>query len=199
MFDVLNAGPHSRFTVRGRDDQIFLAHNCRQYVNGQVYDEYSNWHKIHDLKLDALAELLDALDGEPLLLFYQFVSDGERIKHRFPFAKRLDDKGALAAWERNEVPLLIAHPASGGHGLNIHKGGAKHTAYYGLPWSLDLMIQSEGRLNGARAKTTSYVHYIIASGTIEEKMVRVLSEKSRTQADLLSAVKRRDTPRVAAA
>jgi len=103
---------------------------------------------------------------------------------------RLDDKGAMAKWTKGEVPLLIAHPASGGHGLNLQRGGAKHTCYMGLPWSLELYDQSFGRLNGARAKTTSYVHHIIVSGTVEEHMSEVLQEKARTQADLLLAVKR---------
>ena len=167
-----------------------ISGKCRQLCAGAIYDEHHNWHHVHDLKLDALDELLTALDGEPLLLFYQFVSDAERIKARFSFAKRLDDPGALDAWRKGEVRMLIAHPGSGGHGLNIHQGGAKHTAYFGIDWSLERMDQSAGRLNGARAKETSYIHYIIAAGTIEEKMVRVLSEKSRTQADLLAAVKR---------
>lgn len=187
----------TEFLIKLESGGVFAAANAaalsgrlRQYCNGALYDSEHEWHAIHDLKLDALEDLLAALSGEPLLLFYQFISDGERIKARFPQAVRLDDKGAHDRWKRNELPLLIAHPASGGFGLNIHQGGAKHTAYVGLPWSLDIYDQSAGRLNGARAKTTSYIHHIIAAGTIEERMSLVLQEKARTQADLLTAVKR---------
>lgn len=185
------------FLLKLENGGVFAAANAaslsgrlRQFCSGALYDEQHAWHPVHDLKLDALKDLLTALDGEPLLLFYQFISDAERIQARFPQAVRLDDKGAMGRWLRNEVPLLIAHPASGGHGLNLQHGGAKHTCYYGLPWSLELYDQSFGRLNGARAKTTSYVHHIICAGTIEEQMSVVLGEKARTQADLLNAVKR---------
>lgn len=185
------------FLIKLENGGVFAAANAaslsgrlRQYCNGALYDTEHEWHPVHELKLDALEDLLTALDGEPLLLFYQFVSDADRIKARFPQAVRLDDKGAMAKWLKGEVPLLIAHPASGGHGLNAHTGGAKHTCYVGLPWSLELYDQSFGRLNGARAKTTSYVHHIIVSGTVEERMSEVLSEKRRTQSDLLAAVKR---------
>ena len=185
------------FLLKLENGGVFAAANAaslsgrlRQFCSGALYDEQHDWHPVHDLKLDALEDLLTALDGEPLLLFYQFVSDAERIQARFKQAVRLDDKGAMGRWLKNEVPLLIAHPASGGHGLNLQHGGAKHTCYYGLPWSLELYDQSFGRLNGARAKTTSYVHHIICAGTIEEQMSVVLGEKARTQADLLNAVKR---------
>jgi SNF2 family DNA or RNA helicase len=184
------------FLIKLESGGVFAAANAaslsgrlRQYCNGALYDTEHDWHVVHDLKLDALEDLLVSLDGEPLLLFYQFVSDGDRIQARFPQAVRLDDKDAMPRWRRGEVSLLIAHPASGGHGINI-ASGPKHTCYYGLPWSLELYDQSFGRLNGARAKTTSYVHHIIVSGTVEEHMSAVLQEKARTQADLLQAVKR---------
>ena len=184
LFKLENGG------VLAANNAAVLSGKCRQIANGQAYDEHHNWHAVHDEKLDALGELLDELGEQPLLLFYQFVSDAERIKARFPFAVSLDEKDALDRFKAGKVRLLIAHPASGGHGLNMHQGGAKNTAYYGLPWSLDLYIQSAGRLNGARAKTTSYIHHIVAVGTIEERISRVLADKARTQTDLLNAVKR---------
>lgn len=174
-----------------------LSIKLRSFANGAPYDGEHTWHKVHDHKLDALEQLLEELGDEPLLLFYQFISDAERIQQRFPFARRLDDKGAREDFKADKVRLLIAHPASGGHGLNIHTGTAKHTAYFSLPWSLEQYDQSAGRLNGARAKTTSYIHHIICANTIEERISLVLQEKRRTQNDLLAAVKRPLTEDVA--
>lgn len=166
-----------------------LSGKLRQFCNGAVYNDLHQYHTIHDLKLDALAELLEELDGEPCLLYYQFVSDLKRIQARFPAARVLDYPGALDGWRKGEVPLLIAHPLSAAHGLNIHQGGAKHTVYFGLPWSLEQYDQSFGRLNGARAKETSFVHHILCVGTIEQRIAETLQLKARTQHDLLLAVK----------
>jgi SNF2 family DNA or RNA helicase len=167
---------------------------CRQLANGAVYvgEDSEEWAKFHDAKIEAVAELLDELGDKPLLLCYQFRHDVERICKRFPEAVCLDRKGTaekVERWNRGEIKLLIGHPASMGHGLNLQYGG-NHVAWFGLPWSLELYDQAIGRIarNGQKGEVVVN-HRLIAEGTIELGIATALSSKGKTQEDLRAAVK----------
>ena len=166
-----------------------LAGKLLQWCNGAVYtDEHRNWSEVHKQKLDALDELVECND-EPMLVAYNFKSDLERIKARFPSAVVLDkDSETIERWNRGEIKMLLAHPASAGHGLNLQKGGSL-VVWFGLSWSLELYQQFNGRLyRQGQTKPVRIVH-IIAKGCIDERVMAVLDSKDRTQRALLSALK----------
>lgn len=169
---------------------------CRQLANGAVYSnlERTEWATLHEEKLDMLEELLDELQDNPLLVCYQFVHDRERIRERFPSAVFLDRTNVaekVKDWNDGRIKLLVGHPASMGHGLNLQYGGS-HICWFGLPWSLELYEQAIGRLlrNGQEAQTV-FNHRLLAKGTIEsDVMAKVVEQKGATQRDLRDAIKR---------
>ena len=168
----------------------------RQVVNGGVYtDGHGAWTLLHDAKTDLLAELVEELQGTPLLCFFEFHHDAARIKKRFPGA--VDFTGVTgkrateieAAWNAGDVPLLIGHPASIGHGLNL-QGAGNHVAWYSQPWARDLLDQGNGRVRrqGSRHQTV-FAHYLVARGTIDEVVYWALRGKARVQDALLEALR----------
>ena len=168
-----------------------LLNKLIQFANGAVYDENKDWHKVHDLKLDALEEIVEGTGGEPLLVAWSFRSDRDRIMERFKHLdpQELDDSGEVQkAWNRGEVKMLIAHPASAGHGLNLQKGG-HNVVWFGPTWSLELYQQFNARLDRKGQKLPVTIHRIIAKGTADEKIIKSLGSKDRAQEVLLAAVK----------
>lgn len=166
-----------------------LAGKLLQWCNGAVYtDEARNWSEVHKLKLDVLEELFEYND-EPMLVAYNFKSDLARIKDRFPDAVVLDkDPETIERWNRGEILMLLAHPASAGHGLNLQKGGSL-IVWFGLSWSLELYQQFNARLyRQGQTKPVRIVH-IIARGCIDERVMQVLDGKDQTQRRLLDALK----------
>ena len=164
-----------------------------QMANGAVYGDDGAVHLIHDHKLDALEDLIEAANGKPVLVAYWFKHDLERIKERLqklhiPFS-RLDSSESIARWNRRELPVALIHPASAGHGLNLQTGG-NTIIWFGLTWSLELYQQTNARLwrQGQTAETV-ILHHIIAKGTIDERVMKALSDKDRTQTALIEAVK----------
>lgn len=166
----------------------------RQLANGCVYDSTAQRgeHNVHDAKIDALRDLRDELGSEPLLVAYEYRCDAARIQEEFrcPLvgggisaekAQRLIDQ-----WNAGELPMLLIHPASGGHGLNLQSGGC-HLAWYGLPWDLELYDQMIARIwrQGQDRRVT--VHHIMAEDTIDDRVFSVLQRKDREQKDLLQA------------
>lgn len=167
-----------------------LSNKLLQLANGAVYDDEGGVQLIHDAKLDALADLIEAANGKPMLVFYWYQHDATRLKQRFPHARTLDDPAAIAEWNAGEIPLLLAHPASAGHGLNLQAGG--HTAvWFSLTWSLELYQQANGRLHRQGQTERVVVNHLIAEGTIDEDVMRVLEGKAAGQEALLEAVKAR--------
>lgn len=173
-----------------------LSNKLRQMANGWVYDsglERAS-HFVHDAKLEALADLKEELGSENLLVAYEFRPEGEAICERLgcprlgggvttkQAAKILDD------WDNRRLPALAVHPASGGHGLNLQRGG-NHLAFFGLPWDLELHDQMIARLWRQGQQNRVVVHYLMAQGTIDETVHGVLVRKDRTQQDLLAAFK----------
>ena len=168
---------------------------CRQLANGAVYvegeDGLQGWTAFHDAKLDAVEEVVNDLQGKPLLICYQFKHDVERLIERFPGAVCLDRKDTaekVERWNRGDIEILIGHPASMGHGLNLQYGG-NHVLWFGLPWSLELYDQAIGRLDRNGQGEVIINHRVIAKGTVEEGIAEALNTKGKTQADLREAVK----------
>lgn len=167
-----------------------LTNKLLQLANGAVYDTVRGVHEIHDAKLDALEELIEQAQGKPLLVFYAYQHDLERIKRRFPWAATMDEPGVVERWNRGEVPLLLAHPASAGHGLNLQEGG-NHIVWFGLTWSLELYEQANARLHRQGQTERVIVHHLVAKGTVDENVMGALARKEATQDALLEAVKAR--------
>jgi len=160
-----------------------------QLANGAAYLDEGGWEELHDAKIDALKELAEQTD-EPILVAYQFKSDLARLQAAFPKAVTLDkDPKTIDRWNAGKIPMLLAHPASAGHGLNLQHGG-RIIAWFGLPWSLELYSQFNGRLHRQGQTKPVLVYHIIAKNTVDEAVLAALANKNATQNDLLEAVKR---------
>lgn len=178
-----------------------LAGKLLQLANGAVYiDDKRNWEAFHRAKLDALEETLDQTPGK-VLLAYNFVSDKARLIELVgnwcaKNGKKWDSlKGEESEkrWDAGETDILLLHPQSGGHGLNLHKSGAETIIWYGLNWSLELYQQLNARLAGGhrRIGKSIVIHHIVTEGTIDEDVIGAISSKDATQDDLLNSMKRR--------
>ena len=167
-----------------------LANKLLQWCNGATYtDALKNWIALHDEKLKALSELVEENSGENILVGYNFKTDLERLQKAFPHAVVLDkQQSTLDDWNNGKIPLLLAHPASAGHGLNLQKGGSM-LVWFGLNWSLELYQQFNGRLHRQGQTRPVRVVHIVAEGCIDERVMDVLSCKDVTQKDLLNALK----------
>lgn len=166
-----------------------LANKLLQWCNGATYtDAVGNWTQIHSAKLEALKELVENND-EPMLVAYNYRTDFMRIVALFPHAVTLDkNPETINRWNRGEIKMLLAHPASAGHGINLQDGGAL-CVWFGLNWSLELYQQFNARLHRqGQTKPVRIVH-IVANGCIDERVLQVLSNKDASQRDLLRALK----------
>lgn len=179
---------------------------CRQICNGAVYIDDDLESKlagkrrdileVHDLKVQALRDLVDELNGSPLFVAYEFNHDEARLRKAFPDAKFVADcKTAKAAkaledqWNNNEIGLLFGQPASVGHGLNFQKGSACHVAWFSMFWDLELYDQFIKRIRRQGNKSARvFVHHIMVRGTIDEVVWYSLKSKDRTQSALLAAL-----------
>jgi SNF2 family DNA or RNA helicase len=163
-----------------------------QLCNGAMYLDEGGWEEVHDEKLEALAEIVENLD-EPILVAYQFKSDLARLQERFPKAEALGkDPATIDRWNEGRIPMLLAHPASAGHGLNLQRGG-RTIVWFGLPWSLELYAQFNGRLHRQGQDKPVLVYHLLASGTVDEAVHATLDQKDATQNSLLEAVKKLQT------
>lgn len=158
-----------------------------QFANGAIYDTDKQVHKIHDVKLDALEELLEAAGGDSVLVLYAYKHDADRIRQRVK-CRDLDKPEDMDAWNRGEIPVALAHPASIGHGLNLQDGG-HIIVWYGLPWSLELYQQANERLNRPGQKNVCIIYHLIAKGTHDERVLKSLSLKEAGQNGALEALK----------
>lgn len=170
-----------------------LSAKLSQMANGAVYDDNQKIIRIHDRKLDALEDIIEAANGKPLLVAYWFRHDLQRISERLeergiPFEK-LDSAESFKRWNAGKIRVALIHPAGAGHGVNIQAGGST-LAWFGLTFSLELYQQTVARLHrqGQKADTV-VVQHIITAGTIDERILRVLQEKDKTQSALIAAVK----------
>lgn len=170
-----------------------LSNKLSQMANGAVYTDDERVVTFHDKKLDALEDIIESANGKPILVAYWFKHDYRRIVEKLEqlgvkYAK-IDSDESVSKWNNKEIPVALIHPASAGHGLNLQSGGST-IVWFGITWSLELYQQTNARLyrQGQRSNTVKIVH-IISKGTIDEKILRALSDKDNTQAALIDAVK----------
>ena len=161
-----------------------------QLANGAIYTEDGKYLTIHDSKLDALEDLIEAAQGEPVLVYYSFKHDAARIMKRFPEARQLLTADDVKAWNAGSVPIMIAHPASAGHGLNLQAGG-HIMIWFGLNWSLELFQQACARLYRQGQEKPVTIYHIVTQGTVDEDVLKVLTGKAVRQDALIDAVKAR--------
>ncbi len=167
-----------------------LTNKLLQMASGAVYDENKDVAELHSAKLDALEDLIEAANGKPVLIYYNYRHDKERIQKRFKEAQEIKTPEDFQAWNRSEIPVAIAHPASMGHGLNLQHGGST-VIWFSLPWSLELYQQANARLWRQGQKDTVVIFRLLSEGTIDRDVVRALTKKDLTQENLMRAVKAR--------
>lgn len=165
-----------------------LTQKLLQLANGSVYDEEKSPVEIHDLKLEALERVVEEHPGQPILVAYSYKFDVAKIKKRFKHAVTLeDDPRAVKNWNAGKIGMLIVHPASAGHGLNLQHGGYI-AVWYGLPWSLEWYMQFNKRLHrpGQRAERV-LIYHLLARGTVDERVMAALVEKTAQQESVIQA------------
>jgi len=164
-----------------------LTNKLLQFANGAIYDVDKNVHHVHDIKLDALEEMIEEAGGDPVLLLYAYKHDADRIRERIK-CRALDTPDDIDAWNRGEIPVALAHPASIGHGLNLQDGG-HILIWFGLPWSLELYQQANERLNRPGQKNVCHVYHLILKGTHDERVLKSLKNKEKGQAAAIEALR----------
>lgn len=170
-----------------------LSGKLLQMSNGAIYSDDESVYSIHDRKLDALEDIIEAANGRSVLIAYWFQHDLNRIEKRLSDKKigfeKLDSDGSIARWNKGEIPVALIHPASAGHGLNLQDGG-NFLVWFGLTWSLELYQQTVARLwRQGQQSGTVVVQHIITAGTIDEDVMDALEHKEVTQSRLIAAVK----------
>ncbi|MGI6735942.1 MAG: DEAD/DEAH box helicase [Anaerovoracaceae bacterium] len=166
-----------------------LSNKLMQMSSGAVYDDEGGYVKIHDRKIDALEDMVESMNGRPLLIFYWFRHELERIRERFPEARELKSHEDITAWNDGQIPLALLHPMSGGHGLNLQAGG-NTCVWMTTPYSEELYAQSCARLwrQGQKSETV-VIYHIVTENSIDQNVLKILRNKDRTQSALIDAVK----------
>lgn len=167
-----------------------LSGKLMQLSNGACYDEARKVIPLHDRKLEALEEIIDSASGKPVIVFYNFKHDLSRIMKKFSQAIKLEGEDEINAWNRKEIPLLLTHPASAGHGLNLQEGGST-IVWFGLTWSLEQYQQANARLHRQGQTQAVIVHHLVTEDSIDVDVMKALSRKESGQEELLEAVKAR--------
>ena len=167
-----------------------LSNKLLQMANGAVYGEDKKVISIHDRKLDALEDLVEAANGKPILVAYWYKHDLMRILKRFPEARVIDTSKDITDWNHGEIAIGLIHPASAGHGLNLQEGGCT-IVWFGLTWSLELYQQMNARLWRQGQKHTVVIHHLITKGTHDEDVMKALEKKETGQSALIHAVRAR--------
>ena len=165
-----------------------LTNKLLQFCGGSIYDEDHKAHHIHSIKLDALEELVEAANGSPMLVFYAYKHERDRILERIQYCRTIESAEDIAAWNRGEIPVALAHPASLGYGVNMQAGG-NIICWYGLTYSLELYQQANERLNRPGQKNVCRIYHLIVKGTHDERVMRALEAKDITQKGLIDALK----------
>ena len=175
-----------------------LAGKLLQLANGAVYDEFHNVRVLHERKLDALEDLIEAANGKPLLVMYAFQHDLTRIQERFgkyttetpEGVRELKTSADMEDWNEGRIRVAVTQPASTGHGLNLQHGGCT-IVWFGLNWSLELYEQANARLWRQGQKQMVVIHHLVTKGTMDEQVMKALHDKAADQNALLAAVKAR--------
>ena len=167
---------------------VTLSGKLMQYASGAIYDEDHNTHYLHDAKIEALAELMEQTN-ENVLLFYNYQHEARRIMSELAmYSPQMFDSTSVVRWNKGEIRLLLAHPASTAFGLNLQQGG-RTVVWYGPQWNLELYQQANARLYRQGQTKAVKIYRIIAKGTIDERVVRAVDNKATSQDALLEAVK----------
>ena len=164
-----------------------LTNKLLQFANGAIYDTDGGVHELHAIKLDALEELIEAAGGDPVLVLYAYKHDADRIRKRIT-CRALDKPEDMDAWNRGEIPVALAHPASIGHGLNLQEGG-HIIVWFGLPWSLELYQQANERLNRPGQRNVCRIYHLILGGTHDERVLKSLANKDEGQQGAIEALR----------
>jgi len=175
-----------------------LSGKLLQMASGAVYDECGGVRYIHDDKIDALQDIIEAANGKPVLVFYNYVHSLDRLQQAFPSARTLG-KGAkatkdIADWNADRIPILLLHPRSAGHGLNLQESSCQHVIWFDQVWSLEENQQAPARISGGlRRRHSVVVIRLVAENTIDENVCLAVEQKAATQQALMAAVKARIT------
>ena len=169
-----------------------LSTKLQQFANGAIYDEEKNYHVIHDLKLDVVDEIVEAAGGKPVLIAYTYKHDLERLMERLKKynPRKLKTDQDIQDWNDGKIQIMIMHPASGGHGLNLQDGG-NNIIWFGQNWSLELYQQFNARLARQGQKNVVVINRLVMEGTVDEDIVKSLERKDIKQEGLMQAVKAR--------
>lgn len=169
-----------------------LSGKLLQMANGAIYNEEKEVIHIHDRKLDALEDLIESANGKPILVAYWFKHDLTRITERLSklgvVYQHINTQESIRKWNNGELPVGLIHPASAGHGLNLQAGG-NHIVWFSLTWSLELYQQTNARLYRQGQKNTVVIQHMVTKDTIDEQIIKALSDKNTTQEALMKAVK----------
>jgi SNF2 family DNA or RNA helicase len=168
-----------------------LSGKLRQFANGAVYDESHNYIELHTAKLAVLKELVEQANGNPVLIFYEFRHDLSRILETLaPWKPETINSETLKRWNNKEISVLLAHPASAGHGLNLQFGG-NTVIWFGTDWSLELYQQANARLHRQGQSRPVNVYHLITENTIDEDVIKSLASKAFGQESLMNSIKAR--------
>lgn len=172
-----------------------LSNKLLQMASGAVYDEERGVKQIHDAKLDALEDIIEAANGKPVMVFYNFKHSLSRIQERFPKAQILrkgkDGSQDIADWNNDKTPLLLLHPKSAGHGLNLQESSCQTVVWFDQIWSLEEDQQANARVHRQGQTRRIVIMRLVAEGTIDEDAVEALERKAAGQDALMYAVKAR--------
>ena len=165
-----------------------VANKLQQFADGAVYNDEGHPVPIHDSKLNALEDLVESANGQSIIVFYAFRSEKKAIESRFD-VREINTQEDVNDWNAGRIPLLIAHPASIGHGLNLQKGG-HIIIWYGLTWSLELYQQANDRLYRQGQEYPVMIYHLVSKGTIDERILKVLRHKVNKQDELIDYMKK---------
>jgi SNF2 family DNA or RNA helicase len=166
-----------------------LANKLLQLSNGYVYDSEGDAHWFHSAKLDRLEALVEEAEGQPMLVFYSYQFDLTALRKRFPQAEVFGEaEGQVRRWNDGKIPMLLLHPQSAGHGLNLQHGG-RIAVWFGLPWSLEVYQQANKRLHRPGQKEKVFLYRIVAENTFDERVISTLTMKAGAQDRLLDTLK----------
>ena len=171
-----------------------LSNKLLQLANGAVYDEDHTWHEVHNAKIEAFVETVESLNGKPVLVFYNFQHDRDRIlealkklKIRVRVYKNVQDQ---KDWNEGKIDVLLTHPASSAYGLNLQAGG-NHIIWFGLTWNYELYTQANKRLHRQGQKNNVIIHHLIVKGSRDDDVMGALKRKEDVQNYVLESLKAR--------
>lgn len=166
-----------------------LSNKLLQFANGAIYDEEHTAHPIHELKIEVVKEIIDCNPGKPVLIAWAYRHDRDRLLKALAEYKpqELKDDKTIRDWNAGKIPILLTHPASGGHGLNLQFGG-HIIVWFGQTWSLELYQQLNKRLDRPGQTQKVIIHRLIARGTMDEEVIKAQNRKEKGQDALMRAI-----------